>query len=511
MIIIYSTNKNYILNKFYIDLLINKYHLIKLNIINDNMLYNKKIYDEGNTNIYLGDINETLFILLSNIHKNFYLLNTNILSSYHDYSYINNYPIKIIDKSFINITILKKYKEVLYLPCQVCDTYIFNYEKKNNIIIFNKKTEYIKNLCNNIHHEITDLSTMKENKFKIIAQHKILLLFNDNTEYYNEILYQYCIYNKVIIINDKKLSSYNDFLKSYVIDVEYDLIPSYIDYILNNYDEVYNNTYNNFNLDYIKENVREISDYTIYKNIINDTIGFIILRHVDSETTGKYWIESYNCIRKFYYNKIIIIDDNSNYDYIENITLINCEIIQSEFLGKGEILPYYYLYKYKFFKKAIILHDSVFIHKYIHFNDFNNIKFIWHFTHHWNNESDEIKLLDILDNNQALKEFYYNKEKWVGCFGVQSIIEYTFLEKIVNKYNIFKLIDYIQNRELRMNFERIFGLICFYEYDNLINNISLYGIIHHYIHWGYLYSSYIEDKNNKKIDHLDIIKVWSGR
>jgi len=510
MIILYSINKNYILNKFYIDLLINKYPFIKLNIINNELCMKEKII-EGNTNIYLGDLTENIFIFLNQIDKNFYLFNTHILSSYHDYSYINNYSVKIIDKSFTNIIILKKYKEVLYLPCQIFDNYIFNYEKKKDIIIFNKKTEYIKKLCNNIHYEITDLSTIKENKFKIIAEHKILLLFNDSTEYYNEILYQYCIYNKVLIINDKKLSIYNDFLKGYIIEIEYDLIPSYIDYMLNNYIEVYNNTYDNFNLNYIKKNVKEMSDYTIYKNIVNNDFGFIILRHVHSEITGKYWIESYNCIRKFYDNKIIIIDDNSNYDYIENITLINCEVIQSEFLGKGEILPYYYLYKYNFFQKALILHDSVFIQKYIYLNDFKNIKFIWHFTHHWDVDSEEIKLLDFLDNNQSLKEFYYNKEKWFGCFGVQSIIEYTFLEKIVNKYNIFKLLDYIQTRELRMNFERIFGLICFYEYDELIHNISLYGIIHHYIHWGYLYTSYIDDKKNNKKDDLDIIKVWSGR
>ena len=42
-----------------------------------------------------------------------------------------------------------------------------------------------------------------------------------------------------------------------------------------------------------------------------DTLGFIILRNVNSELTNKYWIHCYNCIRKYYpENKIIIIDDN---------------------------------------------------------------------------------------------------------------------------------------------------------------------------------------------------------
>jgi hypothetical protein len=41
------------------------------------------------------------------------------------------------------------------------------------------------------------------------------------------------------------------------------------------------------------------------KNIV-----FVILRHV-SNSQQNYWIRCYESIRKFYENKIIIIDDNS--------------------------------------------------------------------------------------------------------------------------------------------------------------------------------------------------------
>jgi hypothetical protein len=51
-------------------------------------------------------------------------------------------------------------------------------------------------------------------------------------------------------------------------------------------------------------------------------IGFIILRHVNNELTNKYWIHCYKCIREFYpENKILIIDDNSDYKYITNEVL----------------------------------------------------------------------------------------------------------------------------------------------------------------------------------------------
>ena len=70
-----------------------------------------------------------------------------------------------------------------------------------------------------------------------------------------------------------------------------------------------------------------------------------------------------------------------------------------------------------------------------------------------------------------------------------------------------------------MNLERIFSVLCTYEYTNLKNNPSIYGIIHHYIHWGYTFENYLIDtesttensKENNKLNHYDLIKVWTGR
>ena len=62
-----------------------------------------------------------------------------------------------------------------------------------------------------------------------------------------------------------------------------------------------------------------------------------------------------------------------------------------------------------------------------------------------------------------------------------------------------------------MNLERIFSVICCLEKKNLYKNISLYGKIHHFIHWGYTYERYEEDYKNNNIENYDLIKVWSGR
>ena len=64
-----------------------------------------------------------------------------------------------------------------------------------------------------------------------------------------------------------------------------------------------------------------------------DDYTFVILRHVtkDLDDSCEIWKECYKSIRLFYSNKIIIIDNNSDYSIIKNnIELDNCEIIKSE-------------------------------------------------------------------------------------------------------------------------------------------------------------------------------------
>ena len=131
--------------------------------------------------------------------------------------------------------------------------------------------------------------------------------------------------------------------------------------------------------------------------------GFIIIRYVNSEETNLYWQECYNCIRKYYTNNIIIIDDNSNSIYVKNdIELINCNIIQSEFPKRGELLPYYYFHKYHFFEKAIILHDSTFIQNTINIENSNSIKFLWSFEHNWDTPTNEITMIHNMTKNNDM-------------------------------------------------------------------------------------------------------------
>ena len=242
------------------------------------------------------------------------------------------------------------------------------------------------------------------------------------------------------------------------------------------------------------------------------TVGFIILRHVKCKNTDKLWKTSYQHIRKLYKdNNILIIDDNSNYNFIDTKyekTLHNCKIIISEYPGRGELLPYIYFLENKHCDIAYILHDGCFINKDIIIqNSINNLKTVrklWSFRHLWNQPQNEIKLIKTLNNNSELIKIHKNTHSWKGMFGVMSVINHDFLSKINDKYNLYKLIDVVKTRYNRKSLERVMAII-FTSMDPTFTNNTIFGDIHKYCKWGITYS----EKNI--FLHLPITKVWSGR
>jgi hypothetical protein len=241
----------------------------------------------------------------------------------------------------------------------------------------------------------------------------------------------------------------------------------------------------------------------------HENIGFIILRHVNSSITNEYWKECYRCIKKFYpKNRILIIDDNSNYSFVTNDPLDNTMIIQSEFPTRGEFLPYYYYLRTKFCETAVMLHDSMFIKKYISFN-VNNYKMLWDFHKQHIADGPSFKhqtlMLGAL-NNEKLNSFYNKKDLglWNGCFGCMSVVKYDYLKLIDSEYRIACLIPYITCRDARCAFERIIG--CLLQINS--KEPSLFGYIFNYCKWGLSYDKYTK---NEYSNSLPIIKVWTGR
>ena len=253
----------------------------------------------------------------------------------------------------------------------------------------------------------------------------------------------------------------------------------------------------------------------------NHNYGFIITRHVNNEKTNKYWNHSVRCIRRFYpYRKIIIIDDNSNQQFVKaEFEYKNIQIIQSEFPSRGELLPYYYFYKYKFFKNAVILQDSVFFNKRINFEKLNTFVLpFWHFDYNENIDN-TLQLIKVLNNTNLIQEklsedpvqvFSFRKtDVWYGCFGVQCYINYQFLSSLQNKYQLFNLLKVIKNRTDRCCLERIMGAIFYIENTKLYKKPSFFGNIWKYCKWGITFDEYM--KNWRIYHNLPLVKVWTGR
>lgn len=241
-----------------------------------------------------------------------------------------------------------------------------------------------------------------------------------------------------------------------------------------------------------------------------DDFGFIFTRHVTSKKTNLYWLQCYVSIRLQYPDVVIvIIDDNSDYRHVQcTIPIKKCLLLKSEFIGRGEFLPYYYLHKYRWFRKAIILQDSTFLQANIPMSGVESARFLWHFRKEDGYESVASRLptlLSKLQNGHVLMSLAESGQ-WVGCFGGMTIMSISFLDSLFEKYNMTTLLDSMQTREDRMCFERILSLMCLAE-DPTIS--STYGDIKLYCRWAISYDDYNAGRDN--VRNLPIVKVWSGR
>jgi hypothetical protein len=239
-------------------------------------------------------------------------------------------------------------------------------------------------------------------------------------------------------------------------------------------------------------------------------MGFIMVRHVNSKMTDHYWKECYTCIRKFYNDPILIIDDSSNPEYLhDNMNLINCQIIyDKDHKGCAELLGYYYFYMMKPFEYAIIIHDSVFIQKKIDFlrdvQQTRTYQPLWTFTRMWDGEIESYyhELCKDMPIYEPLMKCY-GLGGWEGCFGVMSVIHCDFIETL-HDAGLFTMLDKIHSRrDARSAIERIIGFISYYH--GAIPP-SMFGKIHDYMKWETTFFEYMTGSYDQPL-----VKVWTGR
>ena len=253
------------------------------------------------------------------------------------------------------------------------------------------------------------------------------------------------------------------------------------------------------------------------------SFGFIITRHVNSEQTNKYWNHNIKLIRTHYpLKKIVIIDDNSNYAFVKaDFNYRNLEIIQSEYPGRGELLPYIYYLRHKWFDNAVIIHDSVFFHKRI---PFESIKVpvlpFWHHPYDKEHLNNLLRISGYLKNGSFIRQrlsgneiniLGMNEDKFNLCFGGQCYINHSFLSNLERKYNISNLVHAVTCRTDRCGLERILGLLFNNEFKQLSKIKSFYGDIRtHHLPFNYNFDNYLSDFR-KNIIHGTLVKVWTGR
>jgi hypothetical protein len=244
----------------------------------------------------------------------------------------------------------------------------------------------------------------------------------------------------------------------------------------------------------------------------NRSYVFVILRNIRHAKDNDLWISSYNSIRRFYTNPIKIIDDNSSINTF-NGKLIDTEVIQSEWNGAGEILPYYYFMKHKWADRMIFVHDSMFLSRPFRDSELSDpVRFHWYFS----NEKDERRYssyLSILSYPDPLIEYSKNLSSWKGCFGATSIIDLDVVNTLEEKYGMFsRLTMAIRTRPDREMFERIFGLILFYEGYVTDRQCSNFGDIFRYP--GAFESNHMNVETAlQRANNYDtaIVKIWRGR
>lgn len=263
--------------------------------------------------------------------------------------------------------------------------------------------------------------------------------------------------------------------------------------------------------DYLKEHPIENQDKNnniaeLFPRVTNE--GIIMLRHVTDKTSDKFWRHGYDCIREFYPTEnVLIIDDNSNYDFISEKELDkNTLVIRSEYPGRGEVLPYYYYSRIgnKFCNTALCIHDSMFITAHININEINKCKMLWSFSsHHPYERNNAYNILSVYHDSEL--NTLFGGITWKGCFGGMSIINHDYLLEINNKFNISLMLEVITTRPHREAFERVWGAILhFCENTQKVNNV-LIGDIHEKGHWGKTWGQH----NSMKT--FPITKIWYSR
>lgn len=254
--------------------------------------------------------------------------------------------------------------------------------------------------------------------------------------------------------------------------------------------------------------------------------GFIMTRCVRSAVHNELWRENYCCLRRHFPTApILIIDDYSDLTLVDlDFTIDRHTTIMYSDLppGKGEILPYYYFYHRRPFRKAVMLNDGMLLQSreplWSAIQRTSDYRYLWHFDDFRDNEADEqLYLISTLkpEVQDGLRSLRLRPDEWTGCFSSASIMTWDFLAATHQTYGLLDMVPAIEGRRDRMGLERLMGLITA---DAKILSTAFHGhrwsvfgsILEHRKTGAYSWQDYVYDKGQGGIVE-PMIKIWNGR
>jgi hypothetical protein len=195
--------------------------------------------------IFIQTIPDEILNSIDSQNSNVYLLNTEQMSRESHTSRIHTFPknIKMLDYSKANMSYYNGYY-TKFLSYQVNYDEIYNLPKTKDICIMSGESGHRRNIINQIINKgytIDIISGWKKERDEKLFTYKILvnISYQDDYKIFEALRCDRCIFNKMIVISDKKkdMDLYN--LKDYMIFEDYDKVADKVIEVLNNYDTYY--------------------------------------------------------------------------------------------------------------------------------------------------------------------------------------------------------------------------------------------------------------------------------
>ena len=184
---------------------------------------------------------------------------------------INKTPtqIKIIDYSSENLKYFNNYS-TYFLPYQINYKEIYNLEKCKDVCIISdsaisKRRKYIVDKLTEHNINVDIISGFGKQRDLQLFNYKIILNIGWSECYkiFESIRCDRCIFNKMVVISDPKDNQYDYHLKDFIIFEEYEKIPYRVKHTLDNYDNIHQNLFENFDIQKIDKHIKNISISTV--------------------------------------------------------------------------------------------------------------------------------------------------------------------------------------------------------------------------------------------------------